>query len=58
MSHLPQQNERDPARVAALYSEGVKELTTVKRGAIVNQLYGGWTLAVEEQNLQRERSDD
>jgi len=44
--------------VAALYSEGVKELTTVKRGAIVNQLYGGWTLAVEEQNLQRERSDD
>jgi hypothetical protein len=44
--------------VAALYREGVKELTTLKRGAIVNQLYGGWTLAVEKQGQeQRERSD-
>jgi hypothetical protein len=47
------QNERDPERVAALYSENVKELATLKRGAIVNQLYGGWTLAVEKQNLAR-----
>ncbi|KAN0111805.1 hypothetical protein V8E52_008185 [Russula decolorans] len=52
------QNEKDPARVAALHSEGVKELTALKRGAIVNQLYGGWTVAVEKQSLQRERSDN
>ncbi|KAH9984151.1 hypothetical protein BJV77DRAFT_953353 [Russula vinacea] len=52
------QNEKDPARVAALYNESVKELTALKRGAIVNQLYGGWTLAVEKQKLQRERSDN
>jgi hypothetical protein len=51
------QNERDPERVAALYNEGVKELAALKRGAIVNQLYGGWTLAVEKQSLRRERSD-
>lgn len=42
------QKEKDPARVAALHSESVKELTALKRGAIVNQLYGGWTLAVEK----------
>jgi hypothetical protein len=60
MTHfLPhwRQNERDPERVAVLYREGVKELVALKRGAIVNQLYGGWTLAVEQQVQQRERSD-
>ena len=57
LSHPLQQNEKDPARVAALYSESVKELAALKRGAIVNQLYGGWTLAVEKQNLERESSD-
>lgn len=61
MTHfLPhwRQSERDPERVAALYREGVKELAALKRGAIVNQLYGGWTLAVERQSQQRERSDN
>jgi hypothetical protein len=43
--------------VTALYNESLKELAALKRGAIVNQLYGGWTLAVEKQNLERERSD-
>jgi hypothetical protein len=51
------QGEKDPARVAVLYSEAAKELTSLRRSAIVNQLYGGWTLAVEKQKLQRERSD-
>jgi len=55
---LLSQKERDPARLAALYGESVKELTALKRSAIVNQLYGGWTLAVEKQNLRRERSDN
>jgi hypothetical protein len=53
----PSQGEKDPARVAVLYSEAAKELTSLRRSAIVNQLYGGWTLAVEKQKLQRERSD-
>jgi hypothetical protein len=53
-----EQGEKDPARVAALYSDAVKELTSLRRSAIVNQLYGGWTLAVEKQKLQRERSDN
>jgi hypothetical protein len=44
--------------VAALHGEWVKELAALKRGAIVNQLYGGWTLAVEKQSLERERSDN
>lgn len=57
-SHPRQQNEKDPVRVAALYNESLKELAALKRGAIVNQLYGGWTLAVEKQNLQRESSDN
>ncbi|KAI9462769.1 hypothetical protein BJY52DRAFT_1255040 [Lactarius psammicola] len=52
------QGEKDPARVSVLYTEAVKELTSLKRSAIVNQLYGGWTLAVEKQKLQRERSDN
>ncbi|KAH9000908.1 hypothetical protein EDB86DRAFT_3233983 [Lactarius hatsudake] len=51
------QGEKDPARVSALYSEAARDLTSLKRSAIVNQLYGGWTLAVEKQKLQRERSD-
>ncbi|KAI9507271.1 hypothetical protein F5148DRAFT_1206661 [Russula earlei] len=51
------QKEQDPVRLAALYNESVKELAVLKRGAIVNQLYGGWTLAVEKQNIRRERSD-
>jgi len=32
-----------------MYAEAVKELTVLRRSAIVNQLYGGWTLAVEKQ---------
>jgi len=52
------QGEKDPARVAVLYSEAAKELTSLRRSAIVNQLYGGWTLAVEKQKLQQERSDN
>ena len=52
------QGEKDPARVAVLYSDAARELTSLRRSAIVNQLYGGWTLAVEKQKLQRERSDN
>lgn len=58
MTHCLEQGEKDPARVAILYSDAAKELTSLRRSAIVNQLYGGWTLAVEKQKLQRERSDN
>jgi len=57
-SRSPEQAEKDSAQVSLLYSEAAKELTSLKRSAIVNQLYGGWTLAVEKQKLQRDRSDN
>ncbi|KAG6854210.1 hypothetical protein C0991_009523 [Blastosporella zonata] len=43
------QAESDPTRVRAMYGDAVKELTVLRRSAIVNQLYGGWKLAVETQ---------
>ncbi|EJF56471.1 hypothetical protein BD309DRAFT_991850 [Dichomitus squalens] len=51
------QNETDPAKLSAFYSEKAKELAVLKRSAIVNQLYGGWRLVVEEQKPERERGD-
>jgi LYR motif-containing protein 4 len=40
-----------------MYSEAVKELTVLRRSAIVNQLYGGWTLAVENQERENKPED-
>jgi len=51
------QAERDPAKLSLAYIEAVKELKVLRRSAVVNQLYGGWRLAVEEQNDVRERGD-
>ncbi|KAF9564076.1 hypothetical protein CPC08DRAFT_705616, partial [Agrocybe pediades] len=48
------QEEQDPERLRNIYSEAVKESTVLKRGAIVNQLYGGWKLAIEVQNAEKE----
>ncbi|KAG6902576.1 hypothetical protein C0995_014583 [Termitomyces sp. Mi166 len=42
------QAESDPNRVGAMYADAVKELGVLRRSAIVNQLYGGWKLAVED----------
>ena len=50
-------NETDPAKLTAFYNERAKELAVLKRSAIVNQLYGGWRLVVEEQKPERERGD-
>ena len=47
------QEETDPEKVRALYSDAVKESTVLRRSAIVNQLYGGWTLAVEAQDAEK-----
>jgi LYR motif-containing protein 4 len=49
ITNLVVQAERDPARVSLLYSDAVKELAVLRRSAIVNQLYGGWRLAVEDE---------
>ncbi|KAG6830699.1 hypothetical protein H0H92_015175 [Tricholoma furcatifolium] len=42
------QAETDPTRLSSLYGDAVKELKVIQRSGIVNQLYGGWRLAVEE----------
>ena len=53
------QDEQDPAKLSAFYNDKIKELATLKRSAIVNQLYGGWRLVVEDKkpNDQIERSE-
>ena len=51
------QSESDPAKLAAFYADRSKELAVLKRSAIVNQLYGGWRLVVEDQQPARERGD-
>ncbi|KAH7883076.1 hypothetical protein F5I97DRAFT_1901739 [Phlebopus sp. FC_14] len=49
------QAEQDTARLSLAYNEAVKELAVLRRSAVVNQLYGGWRLAVEEQGDIRMR---
>lgn len=44
------QKETDPERLRVLYAEAVKEQTILQRSALVNQLYGGWKVAVEVQD--------
>ncbi|OBZ76175.1 Protein ISD11 [Grifola frondosa] len=51
------QNETDPAKLSAFYDEKTKELAALKRSAIVNQLYGGWRLVVEDQKPSKEKSN-
>jgi hypothetical protein len=53
------QTEQDPTRLSLLYSDAVKELAVLRRSAIVNQLYGGSRLAVEDEGKAglRERGD-
>ncbi|KAI0701832.1 hypothetical protein BC835DRAFT_1322466 [Cytidiella melzeri] len=41
------QDEKDPAKLSAFYNERVKELSVIKRSAIVNSLYGGRKLVIE-----------
>jgi len=42
------QNEEDPSKVRTMYTDAMKELSVLRRSAVVNQLYGGWKLAVEQ----------
>ncbi|KAI9567713.1 hypothetical protein HD554DRAFT_937715 [Boletus coccyginus] len=41
------QAEKNPAKLSFSYNEAVKELEVLRRGAVVNRLYGGQRLAVE-----------
>ncbi|KAJ4481146.1 hypothetical protein J3R30DRAFT_3700731 [Lentinula aciculospora] len=50
-------SESDPARIQNLYSEATRELAVLRRSAIVNQLYGGWKLAIEDQKTEMTRAD-
>ncbi|KAG2157094.1 hypothetical protein DEU56DRAFT_867186 [Suillus clintonianus] len=43
------QAEQDPIKFSQAYNEAVKELSVLRRCAVMNQLYGGERLAVEEQ---------
>ncbi|KAF5348799.1 hypothetical protein D9756_009782 [Leucocoprinus leucothites] len=54
------QSEEDPQKLRTMYADAVKELNVIRRSAIVNQLYGGWRLAVESERRPediRERGD-
>lgn len=51
------QAESDPSRVQSMYAEAVRELSVLRRSAIVNQLYGGWRLAVEDKKPEMFRAD-
>ena len=44
-----------------MYEEAKRELAVLRRSAIVNQIYGGWRLSVEAQQVQsevKERGDN
>ncbi|KAL1667457.1 hypothetical protein GGF50DRAFT_124786 [Schizophyllum commune] len=47
------QEADDTSALSKQYSEAVKELAVLRRSAIVNQLYGGWRLAVEDGNAKK-----
>ncbi|KAI9567679.1 hypothetical protein HD554DRAFT_2023389 [Boletus coccyginus] len=51
------QAEKDPAKLSVAYNEAIKELEVLRRSAVVNQVYGGWRLAVEQQNDDRGRGE-
>ncbi|KAI6014423.1 hypothetical protein PISMIDRAFT_89311 [Pisolithus microcarpus 441] len=52
------QTEQDSGKLSYAYGEAVKELAVLRRSAMVNQLYGGWRLVVENQSEVRERGEN
>lgn len=51
------QEETDPNKLRDMYAEALKESTTLRRSAIVNQLYGGWKVAVEVDSKPEQTMD-
>ena len=47
------QTESDPAKISTMYQDAVKDLAVLRRSAMVNQLYGGWKLVVEDKPQKR-----
>jgi len=47
-AELDSQEEKDPSKLESRYKEALNELKVLQRSAIVNQLYGGRQLAVED----------
>ncbi|KAL1742338.1 hypothetical protein HDZ31DRAFT_43448 [Schizophyllum fasciatum] len=47
------QEANDSSALSKQYAEAVKELAVLRRSAIVNQLYGGWRLAVEDEKVKK-----
>lgn len=45
-------------RIRSMYSDAVKELTVLRRAALVNRLYGGWKLAVEDLDATKTAKTD
>ncbi|KAG1818995.1 uncharacterized protein BJ212DRAFT_1459466 [Suillus subaureus] len=51
------QVEQDSTKLSQAYDKAVNELAVLRRSAVLNQLYGGLRLAVEEQSNVRTRGD-
>jgi hypothetical protein len=49
--------EQDPTKLSQAYNMAVKELAVLRRSAVLDQLYGGSRLAVEEQSDIRTKGD-
>jgi hypothetical protein len=49
LNGVSKKTEKDPEKVQAMYADAVKELAVIQRSSIVNQLYGGRKLVVEDQ---------
>ncbi|PAV17805.1 complex 1 (lyr family) [Pyrrhoderma noxium] len=55
------QAKKNPERVETLYASAVQEHAVLQRSAIINRLYGGWRLVVENNNqkpITRLRDDN
>ncbi|OCH94609.1 hypothetical protein OBBRIDRAFT_722361 [Obba rivulosa] len=50
--------QTDSSKLSSFYNSKTHELAVLRRSAIVNQLYGGWRLVVEDQKPQRIRDDN
>lgn len=50
------QVESDPTKVSHAYEQAVSELMVLRRSAVVNQIYGGLPLCIEEESHVGDRT--
>lgn len=48
--------ESDPTKVSHAYEQAVSELMVLRRSAVVNQIYGGLPLCIEEESHMPQRT--